>query len=63
MGRAFATTMHNYHVQGETRTSMSSAPMIPAALAPVVKSIRGLYTIADKATSVVTATQTAAGRI
>lgn len=40
---------------------MSSAPMIPAALAPVVKSIRGLYTIADKATSVVTATQTAAG--
>ena len=59
IGRAFGTTIHNYRVRGEERISVSSDPMIPAALAPVVKSVRGLYTIPDKPASSITAPQTA----
>lgn len=59
VGRAFATTVHNYRVHGDQRTSVSSDPMIPATLAPVVESIHGLYTIPDKPSSSITAPQTA----
>ena len=61
VGRAFATTVHNYRVRGDQRTSVSSDPMIPAALAPVIKSIHGLYTIPDKPASFVSVPQIAAG--
>jgi hypothetical protein len=47
-GRAFHTEIHYYHVNGEQRFSVSSDPMIPKALVPVIKAIRGLYTINEK---------------
>ncbi len=46
VGQAFHTEMHAYTVNGKTRISVSSDPIIPAALA--IKSIRGLYTVEDK---------------
>ncbi len=48
MGRAFQTEFHYYNVNGERRFSVSSDPMIPAALVPVIKAIRGLYTIDER---------------
>ena len=45
MNRAFHTEFRFYEVTGEQRISVSSDPMIPQALAPVVKAIRGLYTV------------------
>jgi subtilase family serine protease len=48
VGRAFQTEFHNYKVNGDELVSVSSEPMIPKALAPVIKAIRGLYTIQDK---------------
>jgi uncharacterized protein (TIGR03437 family) len=39
---AFQTELHNYLVDGETHYSNASEPSVPAALAPVVKGIRGL---------------------
>jgi len=47
VGRAFKTEFHNYGVRGVSRMSVSSAPMLPAAIAPLVKSVHGLYTIVD----------------
>ena len=48
INRAFQTTLHYYKLNGEQRLSVSSDPMIPEALAPVIKTVRGLYTIDDK---------------
>ncbi len=48
VGRAFQTEMHSYKVNGDERVSVASDPMIPEALAPAIKSIRGLYTIPEK---------------
>jgi subtilase family serine protease len=48
VGRAFHTEIHFYRVNGEQRFSVSSDPMIPKALAPVIKAIRGLYTVDEK---------------
>ena len=48
VGRAFQTEMRYYNVSGEQRLSVSSDPMLPAALAPAIKSIRGLYTINER---------------
>ncbi len=48
VGRAFQTELHYYNVRGEQRISVASDPQIPAALAPAVRSIRGLYTINDR---------------
>ncbi len=48
VGRAFQTEMHTYKVNGEERVSVASDPMIPEALAPAIKSVRGLYTIPEK---------------
>jgi subtilase family serine protease len=47
-GRAFHTELHYYHVNGEERFSVASDPMIPKALVPVIKAIRGLYTVNEK---------------
>ncbi len=48
VGRAFQTEMRYYNVNGAQHMSVSSAPMIPEALAPVIQSIRGLYTVEEK---------------
>ncbi|KAA6455693.1 hypothetical protein DYQ86_27125 [Acidobacteria bacterium AB60] len=45
VGRAFSTTLHHYRVGGEVRTAIASEAFVPAALAPLLKSVRGLYTI------------------
>ena len=51
VGSTFHTEIHNYRVHGIDRFSVSSDPMIPIALAPVVRSIQGLYTIEEHPTS------------
>jgi subtilase family serine protease len=48
LGRAFQTELHNYRVNSDELVSVASDPMIPQALAPVIKAVRGLYTVADK---------------
>ena len=48
LGRAFQTELHYYNVNGERLMSVSSAPMIPEALAPAIKAIRGLSTIQER---------------
>ena len=48
VGHAFQTEMRYYNVNGVQHMSVSSAPMIPQALAPVIQSIRGLYTVEEK---------------
>jgi Pro-kumamolisin, activation domain len=44
VGKAFQTQVSYYRVNGVQRFSISSPPMIPEALVPVVKAARGLYT-------------------
>jgi subtilase family serine protease len=48
IGRAFQTELNYYHVDGERKLSIATPPMLPTALAPMVKAIRGLYTINDR---------------
>lgn len=48
VNRAFQVELHNYRVGGELRRSVASDPTIPQAVAPVIKAVRGLYTIADR---------------
>ncbi|MGA9670461.1 MAG: S53 family peptidase [Terracidiphilus sp.] len=48
VGRAFQSELHNYKVNSDELVSVSSEPMIPQALSPVIKAVRGLYTIQDK---------------
>jgi len=48
VNRAFQTELHTYTVNGESRYSINSDPMIPAALAPAIKAIRGLSTPGEK---------------
>ncbi len=57
VGQAFGTEIRNYSVKGEARVSVSSDPLIPAALAPVVKAIHGLYTIDDRPQHIMTEPQ------
>jgi len=45
---AFSTPLHHYLVNGEKRIAPSSAPQVPAALAPIVNSIYGLSTPTDR---------------
>jgi subtilase family serine protease len=45
VGNAFGAEMHYFTVSGEKRISINAEPQIPAALAAVIKSISGLYTI------------------
>jgi len=59
VGQAFGTEIRNYSVRGEARVSVSSDPVIPAPLAPVVKAIRGLYTIDDRPQHMMTQPQAA----
>jgi subtilase family serine protease len=51
VGHAFHTEVRNYRVNGVDRFSVTSDPMIPSGLAPVIRSIQGLYTIEEHPTS------------
>ncbi|MGB7265266.1 MAG: protease pro-enzyme activation domain-containing protein, partial [Terracidiphilus sp.] len=48
LNRAFDTELHYYKVHDEQLMSVASDPLIPAVIAPALKSIRGLYTIEDR---------------
>lgn len=48
VNQAFATELHFYNVNGARRMSVSSDPMIPAALTPVIAAVRGLYDVQDR---------------
>ena len=54
VGNAFGTELHYYKVDGEQRMSVAADPEIPAAIAPVIRSVRGLYTINDRPFHVMT---------
>ena len=60
MGHTFQTEFHSYKVNGSERISVSSDPTIPSAIAPVIKAIRGLYTIEDRPFHLVTPMQSTA---
>ncbi len=59
VGSAFHTEVHNYRVNGLDRFSVSSDPMIPIGLTPVIKSIHGLYTIEEHPASRIIPARTA----
>ncbi len=46
--QAFGAEIHSYTVDGEQRISVASDPVIPQALAPAIKAVRGLYTIEER---------------
>jgi subtilase family serine protease len=48
MGRAFQTEFHYYKIHGQQRMSPATDPMIPTGVAPVIKAVRGLYTVEDR---------------
>lgn len=48
VGKAFHTEFHVYEVNGEPRISVSSDPLVPAALFPAIKAIHGLYTVENR---------------
>jgi len=50
VGRAFGTDLHYYEVNGRQLVSVSSDPTIPSALAPAIRSVRGLFTIEEHPT-------------
>ncbi len=45
VGQAFGAPMRRYAVNSERRFSIAAEPSIPAALAPVVRAVSGLYTV------------------
>jgi pseudomonalisin len=45
VGSAFGAPLRYYRVKGERRISISSDPQIPKALAGIIKSVSGLYTL------------------
>ena len=63
IGRAFQTEMQYYNVQGEQKLSVSSDPMLPAALVPAIKGVRGLFTIDERPTHRVSDVQTASPQL
>lgn len=48
LGRAFQTELHDYNVNGVKRMSVASDPLIPQALTPAIKAIRGLFTLEEQ---------------
>jgi hypothetical protein len=63
LGRAFQTELHYYNVNGVKRMSVASDPMIPQALAPAIKAIRGLYTLEEQPTYHATVVQAASPQL
>jgi subtilase family serine protease len=57
VGRAFQTELRYYTVNGKQRMSVSSDPTIPSALAPAIRSIRGLFTIEERPSHIATTVQ------
>ncbi len=55
IGRAFQTELHYYTVRGKLRLSVNSDPMVPAAIFPAIKAVRGLYTIDEEPNNQVSA--------
>ncbi len=47
VGRTFQTQVNYYRVNGARRFAVSSPPLIPEALLPIVKAVRGLYTLEE----------------
>ncbi|MGA8492305.1 MAG: protease pro-enzyme activation domain-containing protein [Terriglobales bacterium] len=45
VGNAFGAELHYFTVNGEKRISINTEPQIPAALAAVIKSVSGLFTV------------------
>ncbi len=48
IGQAFQTELHYYSVRGQQRLSVNADPMVPAAILPAIKAVRGLYTIDEQ---------------
>ncbi len=48
VSRAFGTSLHLYRVNGVQRMSVASNPTIPAAVAPAIRAVQGLYSIAEQ---------------
>jgi subtilase family serine protease len=48
IGQAFHTEMRFYRVAGVKRLSAASDPVIPQALIPVIRAVRGMYSIEDR---------------
>ena len=48
VANAFDAEMHYFTVSGEKRISITAEPQIPAALAPLIQSIHGLYTLINR---------------
>ena len=48
VGRAFQTQLHTYRVNGAERMSVASEPTVPQAIAPLINSVRGLFTIDER---------------
>jgi subtilase family serine protease len=48
VSRAFRTELDYYDVDGLRKISVSSPPLVPSELAPLIHSIRGLYTIENR---------------
>jgi hypothetical protein len=48
VGLAFGTELHYYNVNGKKLVSVSSDPIIPEALAPAIRSVRGLFAIEER---------------
>jgi hypothetical protein len=48
VGSAFGTELHYYGVNGRQLVSVATDPSIPAALAPAIRSVRGLFTIDER---------------
>jgi len=59
VGRAFQTAMEYYNVNGAHRISVNSDPMVPAALSPAIKAVRGLYTIDERPNHRISAVESA----
>jgi len=48
INRAFQTELRYYNVEGDQLLSVSSDPKIPQALLPVIKAVRGLFTVEER---------------
>lgn len=63
IAHAFQTVMHIYRINGESRISVSSDPMIPTAIGPAIRAIHGLYTIDERPQHIAAAMQSDAPQV
>jgi subtilase family serine protease len=62
VGTAFHTELNYYAVNGKRKISIESPPIVPAALAPRIKAITGLYTVRAEPSAHLRAAAPASGR-